>query len=136
VVAEAHLLGVSTRRVEGLVQAMGITGISKSQVSELAKSLDQMVEEFRHRPLDSEHYTYLWVDALYHRAREGRRIFVASLIAVAVNADGQREIVGRGDGGGRELVDELPARPGGSRRSPRCWWQPAGSAARSTSSAT
>jgi putative transposase len=95
VVAEAYLLGVSTRRVEGLVQAMGINGISKSQVSELAKSLDQMVEEFLSRPLDSEHYTYLWVDALYHRVREGGRIVnVATLIAVAVNADGHREIVG------------------------------------------
>ncbi len=95
VVAEAYLLGVSTRRVEGLVQAMGINGISRSQVSELAKSLDQTVSEFRNRPLDSEHYTYLWVDALYHRVREGGRIVnAATLIAVAVNADGHREVVG------------------------------------------
>lgn len=95
VVAEAYLLGVSTRRVEGLVQAMGISGISKSQVSELAKSLDGMVEEFRNRPLDSDHYTYLWVDALYHRVREGGRVVnVATLIAVAVDAEGHREIVG------------------------------------------
>jgi transposase-like protein len=95
VVAEAYLLGVSTRRVEGLVQAMGINGISRSQVSELAKSLDQTVEEFRNRPLESDHYTYLWVDALYHRVREGGRIVnAATLIVVAVNADGHREIVG------------------------------------------
>lgn len=53
---------------------MGINGISRSQVSELAKSLDGMVEEFRNRPLDTEHYTYLWVDALYHRVREGGRV--------------------------------------------------------------
>ena len=64
VIAEAYLLGVSTRRVEGLIQRLGIAGISKSQVSVMAKSLDEMVEAFRDRPLDSGPYTYLWVDAL------------------------------------------------------------------------
>jgi putative transposase len=95
VVAEAYLAGVSTRRVEGLVQSLGIERISKSQVSELAKSLDAMVESFRNRPLDAGPYTYVWVDALYHRCREGGRIVnVATVIAVAVNADGHREILG------------------------------------------
>jgi putative transposase len=95
VVADAYLAGVSTRRVEGLVQSLGIEGISKSQVSELAKSLDEIVEEFRNRPLDTGPYTYLWLDALYHRCRDGGRIVnVATVIATAVNGDGHREILG------------------------------------------
>lgn len=95
VVAEAYLAGVSTRRVEGVVQAMGIERISKSQVSELAKSLDGMVDDFRHRPLDEGPYTYLWVDALTQRCREGGRVVnVVTVIATGVNAGGYREIVG------------------------------------------
>lgn len=68
VVAECYVKGVSTRRVDGLVQALGIDGISKSQVSEMAKSLDEQVEAFRTRPLDQGSYPYLWVDALSIRA--------------------------------------------------------------------
>jgi putative transposase len=64
VIAEACLLGVSTRRVDGLVQALGIEGISKSQVSQMAKSLDEQVTAFRNRPLDAGPYTYVCVDAL------------------------------------------------------------------------
>src|SRR5215467_8585793 len=95
IIAEAYLLGVSTRRVEGLIQRLGIAGISKSQVSVMAKSLDEMVEAFRNRPLDSGPYTYLWVDALSQRCREnGRVVNVATVIATAVNADGRREILG------------------------------------------
>jgi transposase-like protein len=95
VVAQAYVAGVSTRRVEGLVQSMGIEGISKSQVSEMAKELDQMVEAFRSRPLDAGPYTYLWIDALSQRCREaGRVVNVATAIATGVNADGQREILG------------------------------------------
>ena len=101
VVAECYVLGVSTRRVEGLVQTLGIETISKSQVSEMAKSLDQMVESFRTRPLDQGPYRYLWVDALVHKARQpgpgdepGRIEGVATLIATAVNAEGRREILG------------------------------------------
>ena len=95
VVAEAYLAGVSTRRVESLVQAMGIQGISKSQVSELARSLDEMVEAFRSRPLDSGPYAYLWLDALVQRCREGGRVVnVATVVATGVNADGHREILG------------------------------------------
>jgi len=95
VIAEAYLAGVSTRRVEALVQAMGIQSISKSQVSELARSLDEMVEAFRSRPLDEGPYAYLWLDALSQRCREGGRVVnVATVVATGVNADGHREILG------------------------------------------
>jgi putative transposase len=95
VIAEAYLAGVSTRRVDGLVQAMGIQGISKSQVSELARSLDEAVEAFRSRPLDTGPYSYLWLDALTERCREGGRVVnVATVVATGVNADGHREILG------------------------------------------
>ena len=95
VVAQAYLAGVSTRRVEGLVRSMGIEGISKSQVSEMARELDQMVEAFRSRPLDAGPYSYLWIDALSQRCREGGRVVnVSCAIATGVNADGHREILG------------------------------------------
>lgn len=100
VVAEAYVKGVSTRRVDGLVKSLGIEGISKSQVSEMAKSLDEMVESFRTRPLDQGPYRYLWVDALALKSREvggpkqrGHIANVATLVATAVNADGHREIL-------------------------------------------
>jgi putative transposase len=95
VIAEAYVLGVSTRRVDELVQALGITGMSKSQVSELAKSLDAEVASFRGRPLDAGPYRHLQADALALRVREGGRIVQASaLVATGVNADGHREILG------------------------------------------
>jgi putative transposase len=95
VVAECYVRGVSTRRVDGLVKTLGIEGISKSQVSELAKSLDEAVAAFRTRPLDSCPYTFCWLDALVLKCREGGRIAnVAAVIATAVNADGHREILG------------------------------------------
>jgi putative transposase len=95
VVAQCYVEGVSTRRVDDIVKALGIEGISKSQVSLIAKDLDVIVEEFRNRPLDSGPYTYLWIDALYIKVREGGRVCsVAVLIATAVNAEGRREIVG------------------------------------------
>ena len=95
VIAQAYVAGVSTRRVEGLVQTLGIERLSKSQVSVMAKSLDGMVEEFRNRPLDSEPYTYVWIDALTQRCREGGRVVnVCTAIATGVNADGNREILG------------------------------------------
>lgn len=95
VVAECYVKGVSTRRVDGLVKTLGIEGISKSQVSELAKSLDAAVEEFRSRPLDGGPYTYAWMDARAQKVREGGRIIsVAEVTASAVNADGHREILG------------------------------------------
>jgi transposase-like protein len=95
VVAEAYVRGVSTRRVEGLVETLGITSLSKSQVSEMAKDLDEMVAEFRGRPLDAGPYSYVWADALSMKVREGGRIVnIACLLAVGVNAEGNREILG------------------------------------------
>ena len=95
VVADCYLRGVSTRRVDKLVQTMGIEGISKSQVSRMAAELDETVTEFRNRPLDGGPYTYVWADALTQKVREGGRIVnVAVVIAVGVNADGHREVLG------------------------------------------
>ena len=95
VVAEAYVLGVSTRRVDELVQALGISGMSKSQVSELAKSLDADVAAFRGRPLDRAPYRHLMADALALKVREtGRIVQAAALVATGVNADGRREILG------------------------------------------
>jgi putative transposase len=95
VVATAYLLGVSTRRVEKLVEQLGIATLSKSQVSEMAGHLDAQVEAFRSRPLDAAHYTFVWMDALTVKVREhGRIVNVHALIAVGVNADGGREVLG------------------------------------------
>ena len=95
VVAEAYVRGVSTRRVEGLVETLGIASLSKSQVSELARDLDTMVADFRDRPLDAGPYTYVWADALTMKVREGGRIVnIACLLAVGVNGEGHREILG------------------------------------------
>ena len=94
VIQEAWIGGVSTRRVDDLVQAMGLAGISKSQVSKLCKEIDERVHAFLDRPLAGE-WPYLWLDATYLRQREGGRIVsVAAIIAVAVNTEGKREIVG------------------------------------------
>lgn len=95
VVATSYLLGVSTRRVEKLVGQLGIAGLSKSQVSEMAKSLDEQVEASRSRPLDDGPYAFVWLDALTQKVREhGRTQVVHALIAVGVTADGQREVLG------------------------------------------
>jgi putative transposase len=95
VVATSYLLGVSTRRVEKLAGTLGITSLSKSQVSELAKSLDGAVEQFRSRPLDAGPYRFVQADAMTVRVREGgRTVLVHALIATGVNADGKREILG------------------------------------------
>ena len=95
VVCQAYVEGISTRRVDDLVKSMGIDGMSKSQVSELAKNLDHKVAEFRNRPLDAGPYTYVWLDALFHKVREGGRVVsVATVIATGVNADGHREVLG------------------------------------------
>src|SRR6476660_3644318 len=94
VIQEAWIGGVSTRRVDDLVQAMGLSGISKSQVSKLCKDIDERVTAFLERPIEGE-WPYLWLDATYLKQREGGRIVsVAAIIAVAVNTDGKREIVG------------------------------------------
>ena len=94
VIQEAWIGGVSTRRVDDLVQAMGLSGISKSQVSKLCKDIDERVNAFLERPLDGD-WPYLGLDATYLKQREGGRIVsVAAIIAVAVNTDGRREIIG------------------------------------------
>jgi putative transposase len=94
VIQEAWIGGVSTRRVDDLVQAMGLSGISKSQVSRLCREIDERVNAFLERPLEAE-WPYLWLDATYLKAREGGRVVsVAAIIAVAVDTDGRREIVG------------------------------------------
>jgi putative transposase len=98
VIQEAWIAGVSTRRVDDLVQAMGLSGISKSQVSKLCKEIDERVRAFLDRPLEGE-WPYLWLDATYLKVREGGRIVsVAAIVAVAANTDGRREIIGLGIG--------------------------------------
>ena len=94
VVQEACVQGVSTRRVDDLVQALGMTGISKSQVSRLCEGLDAEVERFRSRPLDGT-YPYLWLDATYLKVRQrGRVVSLAVVIAIAVSSTGTREVLG------------------------------------------
>jgi putative transposase len=94
VVAEAYVQGVSTRKVEALVQTLGIAGISKSEVSRMAASLDAQVEPFRTRPLAGE-YPYVWLDARYEKVREDGRVqSMAVVVAYGVRADGVREVVG------------------------------------------
>jgi len=94
VVQEAYVHGVSTRRVDDLVKALGIDGISKSQVSRLCADLTEEVERFRTRPL-SGGYPYVWLDATYLKVREaGRVVSMAVVIAVGVHETGQREVLG------------------------------------------
>jgi putative transposase len=95
VIADAYLAGVSTRRVEKLVQQLGVERMSKSQVSRLVKSLDQIVEDFRTRPLDGAPYAYVTLDALVVKCREGgRTVNVCVCHAVGVNKEGFRESLG------------------------------------------
>ena len=94
VIQEAWIGGVSTRRVDDLVQAMGLSGISKSTVSKLCKDIDERVREFLDRPIAGD-WPYLWLDATYLKVRQGGRIVsVAAIIAMAVDTDGRREIIG------------------------------------------
>ncbi len=95
VVAESYVNGVSTRKVERVAQAMGIEQLSKSRVSEMAKTLDGSVEAFRNRPLDGGPYPFVWLDAMAVKSREqGRIVNVAVVQAIGVNAEGYREILG------------------------------------------
>jgi putative transposase len=95
VVTECYVRGVSTRRVDGLVRTLGLEGMRKSQVSELANELDPVVESFRNRPLDDGPYKFIWLDAMTQRCREGGRVVsVITAIATGVNGDGHREILG------------------------------------------
>lgn len=95
VIQQAYIEGVSTRRVDDLVKALGCDGISKSQVSRICKQLDAVVSSFLERPLDSGPYRYLWLDALTQKVREGGRVVnVSVVVATGVNAEGKREILG------------------------------------------
>ena len=94
VIQEAYVHGVSTRSVDDLVKAMGMTGISKSQVSRLCGELDERVGAFLNRPIEGD-WPYLWIDATYVKAREaGSIVSVAVIVAVAVNTEGQRQVIG------------------------------------------
>ena len=94
VIQEAYVHGVSTRSVDELVKAMGMSGISKSQVSRLCSEIDERVNAFLNRPIEGD-WPYLWIDATYLKVREaGRIVSVAVIIAVAVNTDGMREVLG------------------------------------------
>jgi putative transposase len=94
VVQEAYVHGVSTRSVDDLVKAMGMTGISKSQVSRLCEEIDDKVKAFLSRPIEGD-WPYLWIDATYVKVREsGRIVSVAVIVAVGVNSDGRREVLG------------------------------------------
>lgn len=94
VIQEAYVHGVSTRSVDELVKAMGMGGISKSQVSRLCAEIDERVNAFLNRPIEGD-WPYLWIDATYLKVREaGRIVSVAAIIAVAVNTEGVREVLG------------------------------------------
>jgi transposase-like protein len=94
VIQEAYIQGVSTRSVDELVKAMGMTGISKSQVSRLCEEIDERVRAFLDRPLEGE-WPYLWIDATYLKVRQnGRVVSVAVIVAVGANSDGRREVLG------------------------------------------
>jgi putative transposase len=94
VIQEAYVQGISTRSVDELVKAMGMSGISKSQVSRLCTEIDERVNAFLNRPIEGD-WPYLWIDATYLKVREaGRIVSVAVIIAVAVNTDGTREVLG------------------------------------------
>jgi transposase-like protein len=94
VIQEAYIQGISTRAVDDLVQALGGTGISKSQVSRLCQEIDERVNAFLDRPIEGE-WPYLWIDATYVKVRQNHRIVsVAVIVAVGVNTDGRREVLG------------------------------------------
>ena len=94
VIQEAYIQGISTRSVDELVKAMGMSGVSKSQVSRLVEEIDDKVQAFLTRPLEGE-WPYLWIDATYIKVRQaGRIVSVAVTVAVGANADGRREVLG------------------------------------------
>jgi Transposase, Mutator family len=94
VIQEAYVQGISTRSVDDLVKALGMTGASKSQVSRLCGEIDDKVHTFLNRPLEGE-WPYVWLDATYLKVRQnGRIVSVAAIIAVGVNGDGRREVLG------------------------------------------
>ncbi len=94
VIQEAYVQGISTRSVDDLVQAMGMSGISKSQVSRLCAEIDERVQAFLQRPIEGD-WPYLWIDATYVKVRQnGRIVSVATIIAIGANTDGRREVLG------------------------------------------
>ncbi len=94
VIQEAYIQGVSTRSVDDLVKAMGMSGVSKSQVSRLCEEIDGKVKAFLDRPIEGD-WPYLWIDATYVKVRNnGRIVSAAVIIAVGANADGRREVLG------------------------------------------
>jgi putative transposase len=94
VIQEAYIQGISTRSVDDLVKAMGMSGVSKSQVSRLCEDIDEKVKAFLDRPIEGD-WPYLWIDATYVKVRQnGRIVSVAVIIAVGVNSDGRREVLG------------------------------------------
>jgi putative transposase len=94
VIQEAYVQGISTRSVDDLVKAMGMSGISKSQVSRLVEEIDDKVQAFLTRPIEGD-WPYLWIDATYVKVRQaGRVVSVAVIVAVGANADGRREVLG------------------------------------------
>lgn len=106
VIQEAYVQGISTRSVDDLVKAMGMSGISKSQVSRLCEEIDGKVKAFLNRPLEGD-WPYLWIDATYLKVRRGGRIVsVAVIIAIGVNTDGRREVLGL------EIGSPRPSRSG------------------------
>ena len=110
-IQQAYVEGVSTRRVDDLVKALGCEGISKSQVSRICGELDRVVDSFLDRPLDGGAYCYLWLDALSQKVREeGRIVNVSVAVATAVNTEGRREIIGMDVGTrGRRVLARVPA---------------------------
>ncbi|CAN5297669.1 IS256 family transposase [soil metagenome] len=110
VVQEAYVLGVSTRRVEDLVETLGIAGISKSEVSRMCTALDAEVSAFRSRSLAGEQYPYLWLDATYVKVRDaGRVVSMAALVATGVAASGERRILGLELAAGNDEGSAWPA---------------------------
>jgi putative transposase len=110
VVQEAYVAGVSTRRVEDLVETLGITSLSKSQVSRMCAALDAEVEAFRNRSLADETYPYLWLDATYVKVREaGRVVSMAVLVATGVERSGERRILGLELASGNDEGSAWPA---------------------------
>ena len=107
VIQEAYVQGVSTRSVDERVKAMGMTGISKSQVSRLCVEIDDKITAFRNRPLEGD-WPYLWRDATYVKVRDnGRIVSVAVIVAVAVNSDGRRAGLGMAIGASEAETPEL-----------------------------
>jgi putative transposase len=94
VIQQAYVLGVSTRKVDELVQALGLSGVDKSKVSRICKELDELVGDFRQRPL-TEAYPYVWLDSLFLKVRQHRRVVSQAVgIAVGVNRQGERSVLG------------------------------------------